>query len=116
MSSTSRPTLSRELAGQGKDKVKTALASYTLGANVEDLEFTNAGSHTGTGNNLNNTLIGNNGIDTLIGGAGNDTLDGGEDLDILKGGIGDDTYVIDIVGGTIWPRSSKPPMRATIRS
>ena len=87
----------KELAGQGHDKIKTALASYTLGLNIEDLEFTDGGVHTGTGNNLNNiitstALVGS--ADTLKGLGGNDTLSGGEGDDILIGGKGDDTYII----------------------
>ncbi|MFC5483168.1 calcium-binding protein [Microvirga aerilata] len=101
----------------GTDTVQTVLNSYTL-ANpvpstdfvytpspipggigisfpifydnaIEKLEFVGDGNFSGTGNNLNNTIIG---------GAGNDTLDGGqgdmEQFDRLVGGKGDDVYRI----------------------
>jgi len=56
-----------EAGNEGTDEVQTNLASYTLGANVENL--------TGTGN-VAQTLTGN-GLDNVItGGAGNDTIDG----------------------------------------
>src|SRR5262249_13447255 len=38
-----------ENAGEGTDTVQTTLASYTLGANVENLTFTGTGSFTGVG-------------------------------------------------------------------
>jgi Ca2+-binding RTX toxin-like protein len=85
-----------EQSGQGLDLVKTALASYTLGANVEFLRFIGAGGHTGTGNSLNNHIVGEAGGDTLNGMAGDDTLDGMDDLSIdqLAGGAGHDRYFI----------------------
>ncbi|QAS79205.1 RTX toxin [Rhizobium acidisoli] len=94
-----------EAANQGTDLIKTALSSYTLGNNVENLLYTGSSSFTGTGNALvnaitggagNDTLDGGAGNDTLNGGAGNDTLIGGTGSDTMLGGIGDDTYVVDI--------------------
>ena len=67
---------------------------------MEDLEFTDTGAHIGKGNSLDNKLTGNEGVDTLIGGAGNDTLKGGLSADILMGGFGNDTYIIEQVGGS----------------
>ena len=95
-----------ELAGVGRgiDKINTTLASYTLGANVENLEFTGTGDFSGIGNGFantitggagNDTLAGGAGLDTLKGGSGNDTLDGGLGSDILNGGDGGDTYVVN---------------------
>ncbi|WOB60940.1 heme peroxidase [Pseudomonas sp. NBB] len=84
-------TVSEALNG-GVDLVQTALASYTLGANVENLTFTGAGNFTGTGNTLANTITG---------GAGNDLLDGGAGIDRLVGGLGDDTYVVDNAGDVV---------------
>jgi Ca2+-binding RTX toxin-like protein len=84
-----------ELAGQGVDTVKTALASYTLGANVENLVYTGTVNFTGTGNALDNSITGGIGNDTLDGGAGNDVLNGGAGADAMKGGVGNDTYVVD---------------------
>nr|WP_320201853.1 calcium-binding protein [Agrobacterium sp. rho-13.3]MDX8311632.1 calcium-binding protein [Agrobacterium sp. rho-13.3] len=84
-----------ENAGEGTDTVQTALASYTLGTNVENLTFTGSGNFSGTGNALDNVLTGGAGADTLTGGAGNDTLDGGVGADTLVGGTGNDIYVVD---------------------
>lgn len=78
-----------ELAGEGTDVVQTTLSSYTLAANVENLVFTNASAHIGTGNALNNVMTGN---------AGNDTLNGGAGADTLIGGAGNDSYVVDNLG------------------
>jgi Ca2+-binding RTX toxin-like protein len=77
-----------ELAGQGSDLVKTALTAYTLGANVEQLQYTGAGTFSGTGNGLANKLAG---------GAGSDTLDGGLGADRMEGGAGNDTYVVNLL-------------------
>lgn len=76
-----------ELAGQGTDRVETALSAYTLAANVENLTYTGTGNFAGTGNALNNAIIG---------GTGNDVLDGGLGNDTLTGGAGNDTYRIDV--------------------
>jgi Ca2+-binding RTX toxin-like protein/subtilisin-like proprotein convertase family protein len=75
-----------EAAGEGTDTVQTALASYTLGANVENLVLTGTADSNGTGNELGNALTGN---------TGNNTLDGGAGADTMAGGRGDDTYVVD---------------------
>ena len=89
-----------ELAGEGRsDRVETNLASYTLPANVEILEYFGAGAFTGTGNaeanimvagSLDDVLSGGDGDDTLAGEAGNDTLNGGNGADRLFGGTGAD--------------------------
>jgi Ca2+-binding RTX toxin-like protein len=75
-----------EGGGEGIDTVRTGLAGYALGANLENLTFTGAGSFTGTGNALSNRIQGGN---------GNDTLDGGAGVDVLVGGLGNDIYVVD---------------------
>jgi Ca2+-binding RTX toxin-like protein len=81
-----------ENAGEGTDTVQTALASFTLGANFENLTFTpTAGNFAGTGNELDNVINGSNGLDTLSGLDGNDTLNGGANNDTLNGGAGNDT-------------------------
>ena len=79
---------------EGTDTVNTTLASYTLGANVENLNFTGAGNFAGTGNTLANVIIG---------GAGNDTLDDGGvgGADTMNGGAGNDTYFVRNAGETI---------------
>ena len=108
-----------EAAGQGTDEVRTTLAAYALGANVEKLRFTGTGSFTGTGNELNNEiqgggsddtlyggdgwdyLIGSGGSDSLYGGADGDVLDGGNGADYLEGNDGDDVYLVDNAGDTV---------------
>jgi len=99
-----------ELAGEGVDTVRTGLASYDLGAAVENLTFTGATSHAGRGNALANTIVGVSladmlwglgGNDTLTGAAGNDDLDGGTGADTMTGGTGDDTYRVDDAGDVV---------------
>ena len=90
-----------EMTGEGgRDSVETNLASYTLTANVENLEFTGAGAFNGTGNAEANIIVGGamgdtlgglDGDDTLGGEAGDDTLNGGNGSDRLNGGVGADT-------------------------
>ena len=63
-----------EKFGEGTDLVKTSLASYTLGSNVENLTFIGSGNFIGTGNALANSISGGAGIDTLTGGGGNDVF------------------------------------------
>ncbi|NMY16249.1 heme peroxidase [Pseudomonas sp. WS 5019] len=99
-----------EVAGGGSDTVRTTLASYTLGANVENLTKINGGAFTGTGNTLANIIIGGAAADALMGlagndnlqgGAGNDLLDGGTGVDSMSGGTGNDTYVVDNAGDVV---------------
>ncbi|MEJ5864770.1 calcium-binding protein [Pseudomonas farsensis] len=78
-----------ELANEGTDTVKVAIASsgsYTLGANIENGTLTNRVAYDLTGNGLDNILIGNAAANRLDGGLGADTMDGG---------AGNDTYVVD---------------------
>lgn len=63
------------------DTVRTALTSYTLGENLEILEYTGFFSAILVGNDLQNVLIGGAGSDRLTGLLGNDTLDGGASVD-----------------------------------
>ncbi|WP_032831733.1 calcium-binding protein, partial [Pseudomonas sp. GM78] len=90
-----------EGAGGGTDTVQTSLASYTLGADVENLTYTGAGNFTGTGNALDNIITGGVGSDVLNGGDGNDTLNGGLGADAMNGGAGNDTFVVDNVGDAV---------------
>ncbi|MGO4312868.1 calcium-binding protein, partial [Pseudomonas sp. KB_15] len=78
-----------ELAGAGSDTVWTSLASYTLGANVENLYFGGSGNFVGTGNELANIIVG---------GAGNDVLTGGGGNDVMSGVVGNDTFVFAVAG------------------
>ncbi|MBK9431492.1 MAG: calcium-binding protein [Sphingomonadales bacterium] len=96
-------TLVSEDAGEGTDSVNSALASFTLPPNVENLYFTvkdarlygygNAQNNVIEGGALGDFLIGYQGNDILRGGAGADVLNGGVDHDILDGGTGNDVMV-----------------------
>ncbi|HEV8678127.1 MAG TPA: calcium-binding protein, partial [Stellaceae bacterium] len=90
-----------EASAAGIDTVKTSLASYTLGANVEHLTYTGNTAFAGTGNGLNNKITGGSANDTLKGGSGNDTLDGGIGADTMIGGSGDDAYIVDNSGDVV---------------
>jgi Ca2+-binding RTX toxin-like protein len=90
-----------EYAGEGTDTVKTSLATYTLGDNVENLTGTSSTGQILIGNALDNSITGSSGNDTLYGGAGNDTLKGGGGADTMYGGIGDDTYYVDADGDVV---------------
>ncbi len=90
-----------EAAAGGIDTVRTALANFTLAANVENFVYTGTGNANGTGNALansmtggsgNDVLNGQGGQDTLFGGAGADVLNGGGGVDFLHGGAGNDTF------------------------
>ncbi len=84
-----------EAAGGGTDTVRTALASYTLGANLENLTYTGVGNFAGTGNSVANTVTGGAGADTLNGGAN------GTGVDTLVGLAGDDTYIVNNAGDVV---------------
>lgn len=77
--------------GEGTDEVRTALAAYALGANLEILRGLSNSGQSLTGNALANTIIGAGGKDRLYGGDGNDSVNGGDGDDVLSGGAGDDT-------------------------
>lgn len=80
---------------QGRDKV-TALVSFTLPAEVEDLQLAGNANIDGVGNELRNVLSGNIGskliANRLEGGAGDDDLYGRDGDDILLGGDGNDRH------------------------
>ena len=90
-----------EALNEGTDTVRTTLASYTLGANVENLVALSPGGFVGTGNTLANAITGNVGNDSLYGGIGDDTLDGGTGNDTLIGGQDNDTYTVDSAGDVV---------------
>jgi Ca2+-binding RTX toxin-like protein len=82
-----------ELADEGHDYVRTALAAYALPANVEELIGTNAGGMTLRGNALDNIVTGDAGADIFrLEDGGADTVDGGDgdDLLVFGGAFGDD--------------------------
>ncbi|QOZ26713.1 calcium-binding protein [Bradyrhizobium sp. CCBAU 51753] len=92
----------KELANEGTDLVETALATYTLPSNVENLTHTGSANFTGAGNELNNVIIGGAGNDYLIGGAGDDTLIDGSGLNTLQGGQGNDIYAVQSNADTVF--------------
>jgi Ca2+-binding RTX toxin-like protein len=74
-----------ELAGEGIDEVRTALATYVLALNVENLTATSDTAHDFRGNGGNNVVAG---------GAGNDFIrlqDGGDDT--AAGALGNDVFL-----------------------
>jgi Ca2+-binding RTX toxin-like protein len=81
-----------ELAGGGTDTIRTALQSYVLGSELENLSYTGSGDFVGIGNELDNIISG---------GAGNDLLIGGDGNDRMVGGLGDDTYLVFDSGDTV---------------
>jgi len=89
-----------EAQGEGTDRVISSI-SYTLGANVEDLQLSGTGSTNATGNEQANKLTGNSGANTLTGGAGDDRLSGGLGADQMLGGEGDDFYEVDNIGDSV---------------
>ncbi|MGZ8344914.1 MAG: beta strand repeat-containing protein [Allosphingosinicella sp.] len=80
-----------EAANAGTDEVRTVLAAYTLGANVENLRGLSPSGQILSGNVL---------VNAITGGGGNDVIDGGAGADLLVGGLGNDVYVID-AGDTV---------------
>ncbi len=105
-----------EAPDEGEDRVSTALASYTLPANVESLAFQTSISHTGTGNDLANSLNGGSGTDTFYGLGGNDFFASSGGGDTFHGGPGDDSFqggagdvVVELAGeGTDLVRTFQP--------
>lgn len=86
-----------EQANQGTDTVKSWI-SYSLGANVENLELLGTAAINGSGNGLDNNLLGNSAANMLIGGGGDDILNGAGGVDTMKGGSGNDLYFVDNSG------------------
>lgn len=101
-----------EQQNEGTDTVFSALSSFALPANFEDLTLV-GNAFEGLGNELDNLIEGNagdnqlsglqgndrlngaGGNDILYGGPGADYLDGGAGIDTLVGGEGNDSYVVD---------------------
>ncbi len=87
-----------ENSEEGMDLV-IAAATYTLGANLENLTLSGTASNQGHGNSLDNILTGNNGSNQLSGYGGNDTLYGGLGNDTLTGGDSADQFVFNTALG-----------------
>ncbi len=75
----------------GIDNVQAAI-SWTLGANLENLELLGTRKLSGRGNGLDNILTGNDADNVLDGGAG---------ADVLIGGAGNDIYVVNHAGDAV---------------
>jgi Ca2+-binding RTX toxin-like protein len=112
---------------EGRDEVRTTLASYTLGSNLENLVHIGTEHFAGTGNSLNNSITGASGNDTLKGGFGNDKLFGLDGKDFLDGGFGNDTmvggrgsdiYIVDNAGDRVFEanRGGTDEVRTTLTS
>ncbi len=75
----------------GTDEVRTTLAVYTLGDDVEKLTYAGDAAFSGTGSDFDNVLTGGSASDTMRGGIGRDWLIGGAGADLLDGGYDFDT-------------------------
>jgi len=80
-----------EAGGSGVDTVQSSV-TFILGDGLEKLQLVGAGNINGTGNSLDNVVTGNK---------GNNVLDGMGGADTLSGGLGNDTYVVDALGGLV---------------
>jgi Ca2+-binding RTX toxin-like protein len=85
-----------ENVGEGTDEVRTGLASYQLGANVEKLTGLSSAGQTLTGNGLDNVIAGNSGNDMIDVGTGIDRADGGAGIDGLAADLSIATTAINI--------------------
>ncbi len=97
-----------ENANEGTDVI-TSSVSYTISANVENLNLTGSEDLTVTGNDLLNVITGNTGNNYIKGEGGddyidaregNDTLEGGTGNDVLMGGKGND-YIVGEIGNDV---------------
>jgi Ca2+-binding RTX toxin-like protein len=84
------PTSRIILAGDNGIDTVQSFISYTLPANIENLQLKGNAAIDGTGNGLNNSITGNDANNILRGLAGNDYLYGKGGVDQLFGGDGND--------------------------
>ena len=107
-----------ELAGAGTDTIVTALATYALGANVENLTVAGSGNFRGTGNELANSIVGAEGNDIIIGSAGADAMAGGAGHDIYEvTDLGD--VVSELAGAgsdTVWTSLESYTLSANVEN
>jgi Ca2+-binding RTX toxin-like protein len=105
-----------EASSEGTDNVRTSTASYTLGADVENLTGLSNDGQALTGNDQVNVItaaagddviVAGAGNDQILAGAGNDELDGGTGADAMTGGAGDDTYFVDSLADVVTEASSE---------
>ncbi len=73
-----------ENTGEGTDLVRVGAASYTLGANLENMIGQGLTGQTLTGNSLANSIAAS---------SGNDVIDAAGGADTMAGGNGDDIYI-----------------------
>lgn len=89
-----------EAAGAGIDTVyASAINTYTLAANIENLVLLYGDQ--ATGNSLDNRIEANSNDNKLVGLAGNDTLVGNEGNDTMLGGAGNDLYYVTETGDVV---------------
>jgi len=84
------PSVRIEERREGGEDLVRASVSFTLPANVENLELLGGRKLDGAGNGLDNVIRGNRAENTLSGKGGDDRLFGAGDDDILFGGAGND--------------------------
>jgi Ca2+-binding RTX toxin-like protein len=97
-----------EAVGEGIDTVRTALATYTLGLNAENLVYTGKSAFSGVGNALDNAfIVGSSTSSKIDGGAGNDVLRGLGDLAsyTITRPTATDTVLTDKAGNVISVRN-----------
>jgi Ca2+-binding RTX toxin-like protein len=90
-----------ELTGEGTDRVRTSLSSFTLGSNLELLTGLSTIGQVLTGNEVANVIEGFTGADLLAGLGGDDLLDGGVGADTMTGGLGNDAFIVDNLGDVV---------------